>query len=115
MKALFELGLGEESKAEADAKMALMKSKMSSMFCWHTYGSVLKHKKNFFEAAKCFQQASNFEKDNAQILRETASLQIQVRDHANHVATRWKILQLKPNAIHNWVAFAIANHLVAHP
>lgn len=60
MKALFELGLGEEGKAEVDAKMALMKSKMMSMFCWHTYGTILKQKKNFFEAAKCFQQASNF-------------------------------------------------------
>ena len=48
MKALFELGLGEENKAEIDAKTALMKSRMMSMFCWHTYGTVLKQKKNFF-------------------------------------------------------------------
>jgi hypothetical protein len=54
MKALFELGLGEEAKAEVDAKTALMKSKMSSMFCWHTYGSVMKHKRSFAEAAKSF-------------------------------------------------------------
>lgn len=47
-----------------------------------------------------------------QLLRETASLQIQVRDHNNHVATRLKILQLKPNLIHNWVGFAVAHHLV---
>ena len=112
MKALFELGLGEENKAEVNAKMALMKSRMMSMFCWHTYGTVLKQRKNFLEAAKCFQQACNFEKDNMQILRETATLQIQVRDHVSHVATRWKILQQKPNMIYNWAAFAVANHLV---
>lgn len=47
MKALFELGLGEEAKAEVTAKLALEKSKMASMFCWHTYGTVLKQKKNF--------------------------------------------------------------------
>ena len=52
-----------------------------------------------------------FEKDNMQILRETAALQIQVRDHVNHVNTRWSILQLKPNMIANWVAFALAQHL----
>lgn len=92
--------------------MALMKSKMSSMFCWHTYGTVMKQKKNFQEAAKCFQMALNFEKDNMQLLRETASLQVQVRDHNNHLATRLKILQLKPNLIHNWVGFAVAHHLV---
>lgn len=89
-----------------------MKSRMTSMFCWHTYGTVMKQKKNFVEAAKCFAQALNFEKDNMQILRETACLQIQVRDHNNHVATRYKILQLKPNMIHNWVGFAVAHHLV---
>ena len=48
-----------------------------------------------------------------QLLRETASLQVQVRDHNLHVATRFKILQLKPNLIHNWVGFAVAHHLVA--
>jgi len=69
MKALFELGLGEEAKAEVAAKEALMKSKMKSMFCWHTYGTVMKQKKNFAEAAKCFEQALNFEKDNMQLLR----------------------------------------------
>lgn len=112
MKALFELGLGEEAKAEVTAKLALMKSKMASMFCWHTYGSVHKQKKNFPEAAKCFQMALNFEKDNLQLLRETASLQIQVRDHNSHVATRLSILKLKPNLINNWVSFAVAQHLV---
>ena len=94
------------------AKFALEKSKMASMFCWHTYGSVLKQKKNFTEAAKCFQMALNFDKENMQILRETAALQIQIRDHNNHVATRLKILKLKPNMINNWVAFAVAQHLV---
>lgn len=47
-----------------------------------------------------------------QILRETAALQIQVRDHTSHVATRWKLLKLKPNMIYNWAAFAVACHLV---
>ena len=47
-----------------------------------------------------------------QILRETATLQIQVRDHVSHVVTRWKILQQKPNMIYNWAAYAVANHLV---
>lgn len=46
-----------------------MKSKMQSMFCWHTLGTIHKQKKNFFEAAKSFQNALKFEKDNMQILR----------------------------------------------
>lgn len=87
---------------------------MKSMFCWHTYGSILKRRKNYVEAVKCFEQTLKFEKDNMQNLRETAALQIQIRDHAAHVATRWKIVQLKPNMIHHWVAYAVAQHLVKH-
>lgn len=60
MKALFELELGEEEKAENTAKFALLKSMMKSMFCWHTYGTVHKKRKNFIEAAKCFEQALKF-------------------------------------------------------
>lgn len=87
---------------------------MKSMFCWHTYGSVHKKRKNYIEAAKCFEQALKFQKDNMQILRQAASLQIQIRDHASHVNTRWKIVSLKPNIIHHWVGFAVAQHLVRY-
>jgi hypothetical protein len=44
-------------------------------------------------------------------MRETASLQIQVRDHTNHTATRFAILKQKPNMIQNWVGFTLAHHL----
>jgi len=47
-------------------------------------------------------------------MRETACLQIQVRDHANHTASRFAILKNKPNMIQNWVAFTLAHHLVHH-
>jgi peptide alpha-N-acetyltransferase len=83
------------------------------MFCWHTCGSIYKSKKDFFEAAKCFQNALRLEPDNIQLMRDTACLQIQVRDHANHVASRFAILRQKPNMIQNWVGFTLAHHLVA--
>jgi hypothetical protein len=47
-----------------------------------------------------------------QLLRETASFQIQIRDHANHISTRFAILKQKPNMIQNWAAFTLAHHLV---
>lgn len=37
--------------------MALIKSKMRSMFCWHTCASIYKQRKDFAEAAKSFQNA----------------------------------------------------------
>ncbi len=39
-------------------------------------------------------------------------MQIQVRDHSAHVQTRLSILKMKPNVIHNWTGFTLAQHLV---
>lgn len=57
LKALFLLALGEEAKALEIGKLALLKSKMKSLFCWHTCGTIYKGRKDFLEAAKCFQNA----------------------------------------------------------
>jgi hypothetical protein len=60
LKALFLQALGEDSKALDIAKLSLIKSKMKSMFCWHTCGTIYKQKKDFIEASKCFQNALKF-------------------------------------------------------
>jgi len=82
------------------------------MLSWHTCGTIYKQRKDFFEAAKCFQNALKKEPDNLNLMRETASLQIQTRDHFSHTASRFSILKLKPNMIQNWVGFTLAHHLV---
>lgn len=84
------------------------------MFCWHTCASIYKQKKDFAEAAKCFQNALRLESDNLQIMREAASLQVQVRDLSNHTLSRFNILKQKPGMIQNWIAFAISHHLVLY-
>lgn len=81
------------------------------MFCWHTMGTIYKHKRDYLEASKCFQNAVRFEPDNIQIMKDIACMQIQVRDHAAHIATRFSILKQKPNMIQNWAAFTLAYHL----
>ena len=45
-------------------------------------------------------------------MRETACLQVQVRDYTNNTASRFNILKSKPNMIQNWLAFTLAHHLV---
>ena len=69
LKALFLHAVGEESKAVDVAKMGLIKSKMKSMFCWHTCASIYMQKKDFNEAAKCFQNALRIEPGNQTIMR----------------------------------------------
>ena len=75
-------------------------------------GTIYKVKRDYLESSKCFQNAYRFEPDNIQLLRDIAAMQIQIRDHSSHVQTRLNILKLKPNLIHNWTGFALANHFV---
>ncbi len=112
LKALFLQALGEDTKALDVAKTSLIKSKMKSMFCWHTCATIYKAKKDFAEAAKCFQNALRLEPDNTQLMKETACLQVQVRDLTGHTTSRFTILKQKPGLIQNWAAFTISHHLV---
>jgi len=75
-------------------------------------GTIYKQKKDYLESSKCFQNAYRFEPDNIQLLKDIAAMQIQIRDHSAHIQTRLSILKLKPNLIHNWTGFVVANHLV---
>jgi peptide alpha-N-acetyltransferase len=47
-------------------------------------------------------------------MKDLANLQIQRRMLDGFTETRRKILQLKPNNKHNWLAYAIGNHLVGN-
>lgn len=67
--------------------------------------------RNYDEAIKCYKNALRQDKDNLQILRDLAQLQVQMRDVAGFVDTRHTLLQLKPANRAHWIAFAIAHHL----
>jgi peptide alpha-N-acetyltransferase len=75
-------------------------------------GTIYKQKKDFYESSKCFLNAYKYEPENIQLLKDIASMQIQIRDHSAHVQSRLGILKLKPNMIQNWIGFILANHLV---
>lgn len=111
MRALFLFYLGEEDKALAEAKTSILKSKMQSQMCWHTYGMLLHQKRDYHEATKCYQNALRLEPGNAQIQRDTAFMQAQLRDHVGHALSRFEILKTRPNLLSNWLSYATANHL----
>lgn len=67
--------------------------------------------RNYDEAIKCYKNALRQDRDNLQILRDLAQLQVQMRDLAGFVDTRYTLLQLKPANRAHWIAFAIAHHL----
>ena len=69
----------------------------------------------YAEAAKCYQNALRCDADNAQILTDLALLQVQLRDAPGHVATRSRLLKLKPGARGAWVGLAVAHHAAGEP
>ncbi|CAA7268350.1 unnamed protein product [Cyclocybe aegerita] len=84
---------------------------LMSHICWHVFGLIQKADKNYEEALKSYTQALKFDKENMNLLRDSAQLQTHLRLFENLVDTRHTILRLRPNLRQNWVALAVAHHL----
>jgi len=110
MKALLLNSTGERDEAFTLAKLAL-KNDMKSHVCWHVYGLLWRSAKNFEEAIKAYKFALRLQPDSAQILRDLAMLQAQMRDYNGYVESRKTMLQARPGFRQNWTAMAIAHHL----
>ena len=85
---------------------------LRSHVCWHVFGLLYRSDHNYKEAIKCYLNALRLEKENLQILRDLSLLQIQMRDLPGFVNTRRQLLTLRPAQRTNWIAFAVAHHLV---
>ncbi|KAJ7627570.1 NMDA receptor-regulated protein 1-domain-containing protein [Mycena polygramma] len=84
---------------------------LSSHICWHVYGLIHKGEKNYKEALKCYTQALRYDKENLNILRDSAQLQTQLRIYDGLVETRHTLLKIRPAMRQHWVALAVAYHL----
>jgi peptide alpha-N-acetyltransferase len=84
---------------------------LKSPVCWHVYGLLCRADKNYDEAAKCYRNALRFDKDNGQILRDLAVLQLQMRQYSALCDTRYQLLTLRPVVKVNWINLAVAYHL----
>jgi tetratricopeptide (TPR) repeat protein len=96
--------------AFALAKTALQ-ADMKSHICWHVYGLLYRSTKQLDEAIKAYKFALKLEPDSAQIQRDLAFLQIQMRDYAGYIESRKAMLQARPALRQNWTALAVAYHL----
>ncbi|KAH8912145.1 tetratricopeptide [Coniochaeta sp. PMI_546] len=110
MKALIINAQGKTEEAFALAKEALTLD-MKSHICWHVYGILYRTNKNFDEAIKAYKFALRLEPESAQILRDLAVLQIQMRDYQGYIQSRLAMLKARPQARQSWTALAIAYHL----
>ncbi|KAF7562050.1 hypothetical protein G7046_g2097 [Stylonectria norvegica] len=114
MKALILNSQGKTEEAFALGKEALTMD-MKSHICWHVYGLLYRANKNFEEAIKAYKFALRLEPDSAQIQRDLAILQIQMRDYQGYIQSRTAMLQARPQARQSWTALAVAHHLSGNP
>ncbi|KAG6058342.1 hypothetical protein E4U17_000117 [Claviceps sp. LM77 group G4] len=114
MKALIFNSQGKTDEAFALGKEAL-RADMKSHICWHVYGLLYRSCKNFEEAIKAYKFALKLEPESAQIQRDLATLQIQMRDYDGYTQSRKAMLQARSQIRQNWTALAIAHHLSGNP
>ncbi|KAG8970736.1 hypothetical protein FRC03_004118 [Tulasnella sp. 419] len=88
---------------------------LTSHICWHVLGIVHKADRNYEEALKCYLQALRFDKDNINILRDAAQLQLQLRNYDGLQETRLTLLKLRPNLRLSWIGLAVAYQLRKQP
>ena len=110
MKALILNSMGKTTEAFELGKEAL-KADMKSHVCWHVYGLLWRSAKNFDEAIKAYKFALRLDPESAQIQRDLAMLQIQIRDYKGYIASRKAMVSARPHLRQNWTALAIAHHL----
>ncbi|KAI0727501.1 NMDA receptor-regulated protein 1-domain-containing protein [Fomitopsis betulina] len=88
-----------------------MRFDLTSHICWHVFGLIQKGEKNYEEALKSYTQALRFDKENLNILRDSAHLQTQLRHYDGLVDTRHTLLRLRPTLRQSWIGLAVAYHL----
>ncbi|WFD43692.1 hypothetical protein MPSI1_002356 [Malassezia psittaci] len=92
------------------AKQGLRQNLMS-FICWHALGIVHRMDRNYEESLKCYGQALRIESGNINLVRESAYMQLQLRNYAPLIDARLILLRAQPQLRVNWVALAIAHDL----
>lgn len=88
-----------------------LKNDLKSHVCWHVYGLLYRSDREYNEAVKCYVNALRIDKDNGEILRDLALLQMHVRDIEAAMESWRRLLVLKPTQRGNWIGFAMGAHL----
>jgi N-alpha-acetyltransferase 15/16, NatA auxiliary subunit len=80
MKGLILNQFGPTRKVEVyDLCKKGLRYDLTSHICWHVLGMVYRSDRNYEEALKCYQNAIKFDRENLNILKDMAVLQIQCR------------------------------------
>ncbi|KAF9353908.1 N-alpha-acetyltransferase 15, NatA auxiliary subunit [Mortierella sp. NVP85] len=114
LKGLFGYHLDKKDEALEFIKKGLVKD-IKNPVCWHIYGLYHRSDKNYEEAMKCYSQALKYDKENLQIIRDLAVIQIHTRNYDAFADTRHRLLELRPQNRQFWIGLAIAYHTMGKP
>ncbi|GAC99320.1 predicted acetyltransferase [Pseudozyma hubeiensis SY62] len=106
--------LGSTHRREEGIELAKkgVRLDLTSFICWHALGILHRQDKNYEEAIKCYTQALRIEGGgNINLLRESAFLQLQLRNYPPMVENRLTLLRMQPHLRMNWIGLAVARHL----
>ncbi|KAI3639229.1 hypothetical protein MIR68_002759 [Amoeboaphelidium protococcarum] len=110
MRGLFLSHLDNKKEAYECVKKGL-RFNLTSSICWHVYGLLYRSDKNYEEAVKCYKNSLKYDKENIQVMRDFAFLQVQMRDFDGLAESMHTLLTLKSNQRMYWIGFALANYL----
>eukprot|EP00727_Mastigamoeba_balamuthi_P004655 m51a1_g14188 putative N-terminal acetyltransferase (880) ;mRNA; f:79108-82597 len=111
MKGLVQSGMpNANKKAALDLIKEGVRRNLFSCTTWHVLGLYHRADRNYAEAVKCYKSALKWDKDNTQIMRDLASMQVHIRDYEGFFETRRQLL-LSKGQPSNFVALALASHL----
>lgn len=87
----------------------------STMMPWHCLGSCHLFQKRYGDALKAFKQALVRDPEDYQLLRDVASVSIQLRDWDLFLETQQKLVVLRPSSKDNWIALSCAHKMLHNP
>ena len=114
MKGLFCSHLPDRKGEAHDLIKKGIRADLTSHICWHVLGLYHRADRNYEEALKCYNQALKYDKDNHQISRDVAYMQIHTRNLDGFLESRLDMLDSRPNMKGNWVSLALAYHLLGN-
>ncbi|CAD7934204.1 unnamed protein product [Amoebophrya sp. A25] len=92
-----------------------LKYGLKSYVCWHVYGLMHRHDKDYAQAISCYRNALKFEPHNVQILRDLALLQLHERDLSGAVETRKRLCETAKTSNINLIGYAVTEHMAGNP
>ncbi|KAI9324644.1 NMDA receptor-regulated protein 1-domain-containing protein [Zopfochytrium polystomum] len=113
MKALFLCHLERRAESHELINKAI-RLEISNPVCWHVYGLIYRAEKNYEQAVRCYAQAMRLDKDNAQIYRDHAMMQIQIRNYEAFVDANISLILVRPQVKHYWIGLAVSFQLIGN-